>query len=190
MLVSLTLYSCIVELFDFDPAMYWEHIQTLSAYEQARKWKIAGNKATMRSMGLVEPEKQSSAPNISSADSNFEDDESDDAKSSSSDDAPDDEGSATKWSRCPRHHKALEKDQHARLAAVCSKIVSGKDFGDYHKGKYHVFAERVCKAYAYLWAKNLKDDLHINRENTAEAAVAAVYDQIQPRNDQPHFGTI
>ena len=186
MLVSLTLYSCIVEFFHFDPTMYWEHIQKLSVYEQARKWNVLGNKFMMMSFGL---EKESSvttpsqnSQNVNSSDSNsdFEpkDDESDDE-------------SDGHWSRCPRHHKALETDRCARLTKAFQKIVSNGNLGTYPKRKYYIFSERVCKAYAYLWAKNTKGDgLHMNRENTAEAAVAAVYDQIKPRKDQPHSGTI
>ena len=181
--------------------MYWEHIQKLSAYEQARKWSMSANKLMMISCGL---EKESSvttrsqnSQNVNSSDSNsdFEpkDDESDDESDDKPDDKPDDESddeSDGHWSRCPRHHKALETDRCARLTKAFEKIVSNGNLGAYPKRKYYIFAERVCKAYAYLWAKNTKDELHINRENTAEAAVAAVYDQIKPREDQPHSGTI
>ena len=117
------------------------------------------------------------------------DDKPDDKPDDESDDKPDDESDGP-WSRCPRQHKALETGRCARLTKAFQKIVSNGNLGAYPKRKYYIFAERVCKAYAYLWAKNMKDGLHMNRENTAEAAVAAVYDQIKPRNDQPHSGTI
>ena len=196
-------------------------IQTLSAYEQARQWNVKGNNAKLQSLGLNEqhprnstkmsrktskkashearqvPTGQSSSVRssqnlsnkiYSSADS---DSDSQSGFKSSSESSIDD--FTSKWLRCPRHHKALEADQEARLSHVFSKIVSNEnDLGGYPKEKYYIFAQRVCKAYAYLWRvdTNPKDDLHMNRENIAEAAVAAVYDQIPRAAYKPHFGKI
>lgn len=170
-------------------------IQTLSAYEQARQWNVKGNNAKLQSLGLNEQYPRNSTKMsrktskiYSSADS---DSDSQSSFKSSSESSIDD--FTSKWLRCPRHHKALEADQEARLSHAFSKIVSNEnDLGGYSKEKYYIFAQRVCKAYAYLWRvdTNPKDDLHMNRENIAEAAVAAVYDQIPRAAYKPHFGKI
>ena len=98
---------------------------------------------------------------------------------------------STRWSRCPSNHKALKRDQHARLANAFQELSNTDILGAYPRRKYYCFAERVCKAYAYLWGyrEGPNDDLHMKRENIAEAAVAAVYDQIHPRSDTPHSGS-
>ena len=140
--------------------------------------------------------------NINSADSNSEYGKSNDESNDGSDDeslvilsmdslsddesGPDDKDSTSRWSRCPSNHKALKRDQHARLANAFKELLDTDILDAYPSGKYYCFAERVCKAYAYLWPK---DDLHMKRENIAEAAVAAVYDQIHPRSDTPHSGS-
>jgi len=226
---SLTLYSCILKLIDFDPTMYWERLQGTGFYHQAVQWNIKANKAKMKALGLEasspkktrlkpsrqktrhqptkqktrhQPTRQSTQQQLSGSTSEYgklddeSDNELDDGSDGESDDGSDDADPTLRWSRCPRHHKALEPDQEGRLSTAFSNLVKNgrslQQFGDYHDGKYYCFVQRVCKAYAYLWGqdKNPKDALHMNKENIVQAAVAAVYDQIQPPIDKPHSGTI
>ena len=91
------------------------------------------------------------------------------------------------WRKC--RDPELTPTQLNKLAPALKGCVNGPYFQQrYPRGKYYVFARRVCRAYVAEWKKQHADELHINRENIARAAVAKVYGQVRPWSDKPHHG--
>ena len=163
------------------------------------------NDAVMQSVGLENSVREKSSEkrkkssenrNITDTSSYEEDSSADSSPESSSlpDPSPDSSSKVddnnSRWSKCPTSHKALSLREEARLATAFTDLVKGKHLLDnYPERKYYCFVQRVCKAYAYMSSRR-KDDLHLEREIVAEAAVSLVHGQIQPPSDKPHSGTI
>ena len=94
------------------------------------------------------------------------------------------------WLRCP--DATLSKKE----LSVLTKAIGGPEFkglksfiNDYPITKYYCWAERVARGYKAKWElHNDRSNQHVNRDNITRAAVAAVYEQIRPYSDKPHFG--
>ena len=93
-----------------------------------------------------------------------------------------------KWSRCA--DAELTAEQIGRLPKAMETHLPDAEYFDeaYPTGKYYCFAERVVRAYVFLWGKSKSDPQHYNRENVARLAVQRVYAQIRPWSDKPHHG--
>ena len=93
-----------------------------------------------------------------------------------------------KWSRCV--DAELSSTQIGRLPKAMEIHLPDAEYFDkqYPTGKYYCFAERVLRAYVFLWGRARSDPHHYNRENVARQAVQRVYAQINPWSVKPHHG--